>query len=153
MIDACMLGVIFNTMIKVIIDTNVLCAALRSRRGASSLVLRLLGTDIYEAHLTVPLFLEYHEQLGRLVASRIAKQDQVDDVLDYLCAAMVQDSVHFLWRPFLKDADDDMVVEAAVAGGCSHIITHNTRDFRGVEALGLAILTPGQFLKLIGGSS
>ncbi|MCK5801796.1 MAG: PIN domain-containing protein [Lentisphaeria bacterium] len=62
------------------------------------------------------------------------------------------DAVYFLWRPFLRDADDDMVLEAAVAGGCSHIVTHNTKDFRGVEEFGLAVLTPGQFLRLLRGA-
>lgn len=138
---------------KVILDTNVLCSALRSRRGASFVLLRALGTDAYEAHLTVPLYLEYAEQASLIVSSGIAERETVDDILDYVCEAMILDAVHFLWRPFLRDADDDMVLEAAVAGGCSHILTHNTRDFRGVEAFGIAVLTPTQFLQLLRGAS
>jgi len=137
---------------KVVLDTNVICSALRSRRGASSLLLRVLGTDAYEAHLTVPLYLEYSEQALLVVSAGIAERETVDDILDYVCDVMVLDPVHFLWRPFLRDADDDMVLEAAVAGGCSHIVTHNTRDFRGVEEFGIAVLTPGQFLQLLRGA-
>ena len=138
---------------KVILDTNVICSALRSRRGASSVLLRMLGTEMYEAHLTVPLYLEYQEQALRVVKVGLIDLEPADGILDYICEMMVLDAVHFLWRPFLRDADDDMVLEAAVAGGCSHIVTHNTRDFRGVEEFGLAVLTPGQFLRLLRGAS
>jgi hypothetical protein len=57
--------------------------------------------------------------------------------------------IHFLWRPFLPDADDDMVLELAFAAGCRHIITHNVKDFHGAEQLGVTALTPRDFLKLI----
>ncbi len=145
-------GYTFNTTMKIVLDTNVICSVLRSRRGASSMLLRMLGSEAYEAHLTVPLYLEYVEQAQRIVASGIIEQAPVDDILDYICQTMVLDTVHFLWRPFLRDADDDMVLEAAVAGGCSHVITHNTRDFNGVEEFGLGVLTPGQFLRLLRGA-
>ena len=138
---------------KVVLDTNVVYSALLSRNGASHVLLRMLATDTYEAHLTVPLFLEYEEQAMRIVANGLLASASVDDILDYICETMVLDTVHFLWRPFLRDADDDMVLEAAVAGGCPHIITHNTRDFRGVEEFGVAVLTPGQFLRLLRGGS
>jgi len=137
---------------KIVLDTNVICSALRSRHGASSALLRLLGTDAYEAHLTVPLYLEYEEQAQRIVADGIIARGPATDILDFICEAMVLDAVYYLWRPFLRDADDDMVLEAAVAGGCSHIVTHNTRDFRGVEKFGLAVLTPGQFRRLLRGA-
>jgi hypothetical protein len=57
--------------------------------------------------------------------------------------------IHFLWRPLLVDADDDMVVELAFAAGCQHIITHNVAHFRGSEKLGVTALTPRDFLNLI----
>ena len=36
----------------------------------------------------------------------------------------------FLWRPGLRDADDDMVLEAAVNGQADAIVTFNHLDFR-----------------------
>jgi predicted nucleic acid-binding protein len=57
--------------------------------------------------------------------------------------------IHFLWRPFLPDPDDDMVLELAVAAGCRHIITHNVKDFHGSEQLGVTALSPREFLNLI----
>jgi hypothetical protein len=58
--------------------------------------------------------------------------------------------LYYLWRPYLKDPKDDLVLEAAVAGSCEAIITYNRRDFAGAENFGVRILTPGQFLRRIG---
>jgi hypothetical protein len=99
------------------------------------------------------MYLEYEEQTQRIVQAGIIQAKPAADILDYICAEMVLDEVHFLWRPFLKDAGDDMVLEAAVTGGCTHIVTHNTRDFRGAEDFGVAVFTPGQFLRLLRGAS
>jgi len=138
-------------MFRVVLDANVIHSALRSSCGASHALLIDLGAGLYEAHLTVPLFLEYQEQTYKLVAAGVVLREPTEDILDYICEEMVLDSVYFLWRPFLRDADDDMVLEAAVAGRCSHIITHNLRDFRRAREFGVAALTPGQFLHLLRG--
>ena len=124
---------------------------MRSANGASYYLLRMLGSKVYEAHLTVPLYLEYEEQVQRLVKAGIAKKTALTDILDYICEEMVLNDVYFLWRPFLKDRDDDMVLEAAVAGHCSHIVTHNIKDFKGIEKFGIAAFTPAQFLQLLRG--
>jgi predicted nucleic acid-binding protein len=57
--------------------------------------------------------------------------------------------IHFLWRPFLRDPDDDMVLECAVAAGCKYIVTHNVKDFRRTEQLGVKAITPGDFLQTL----
>ena len=54
--------------------------------------------------------------------------------------------IHFLWRPFLSDPDDDMILELAFAANCRHIITHNVADFHGSEKLGVTALSPREFL-------
>ncbi|MFN9732813.1 MAG: PIN domain-containing protein [Microcystis sp.] len=63
---------------------------------------------------------------------------------------MIPHEIFFLWRPFLRDPKDDMVLELAVKAGCQSIITYNTRDFAGVEQFGLCLLEPSGFLRLIG---
>lgn len=142
-----LIGCIYNTMEDVILDTNVVCSALRSKQGASHALLLLLGDSSYRAHLTVPLFLEYEEQVMRLVAAETIADKFAQDILDYICTETVFHDVHFLWRPFLRDADDDMVLEAAVAGACRYIVTHNKKDFQGAEKLGVSVITPGLFLR------
>ena len=56
--------------------------------------------------------------------------------------------IHFLWRPFLRDADDDMILELAFAAGCHYLVTHNVKDFHGAGQLGVTVVSPGEFLKL-----
>ena len=67
----------------------------------------------------------------------------------YLASIAHLQDVHFLWRPFLHDPDDDMVLECAVASGCEFIVTHNVKDFRRVDELNVQAITPADFLKLL----
>jgi putative PIN family toxin of toxin-antitoxin system len=135
---------------KVVIDTNVLVAGLRSRRGASFLLLSKIGSDSFDIVLSVPLVLEYEDVLLRQIPSMGMRTGDVDVVLDYLCSIAELKKVFFLWRPFLPDPKDDLVLELAVAAGCSAIVTFNERDFRGTDKFGIQVLTPAAFLKEIG---
>jgi len=74
-------------------------------------------------------------------------------LIDYVCAVAVRQKIFFLWRPFLRDPGDDMVLELAVAAGCDAVVTHNVRDFSGAERLGVRILTPGKFLQEVRGKT
>jgi putative PIN family toxin of toxin-antitoxin system len=135
----------------VVVDTNVVVAALRSRGGASFRLLTLIGkSDRFRIHLSVPLVLEYEDATKRAGQVALAPE-AVDDVLDYLCSVAHLHDVFFLWRPTLRDPKDDLVLEAAVAGSCDGIISYNKRDFGGVDRFGLWVETPGEFLKRIGG--
>ena len=89
--------------------------------------------------------MEYESVLLRLGIVPLGAE-VVHDVLDYLCATAIRQDVHFLWRPRLPDPMDDMVLEAAVNGGCSMLVTHNIRDFAGADALGVRPCTPVQCL-------
>jgi len=71
-------------------------------------------------------------------------------VLDYHCAVARHHEIFFLWRPYLKDPRDDLVLELAVKAGCQFILTFNGRDFAGCERFGIEVLTPGEFLRRIG---
>jgi len=55
-----------------------------------------------------------------------------------------------IWRPYLRDPKDEMVLETAVAGGCDAIVTYNRRDFVGAEKFGIQVLSPKAFLQQIG---
>jgi predicted nucleic acid-binding protein len=67
--------------------------------------------------------------------------------LRYLASTSHLQDVHYLWRPFLRDPDDDMVLECAVASASRFIVTHNVKDFRRTRELGVTAVTPGEFLK------
>ena len=142
-------GTIGNTVKKpprIVIDTNVLVSALRSRRGWSFDLLTRLGQGQFEHVITVPLVIEYEDVLhrdGMVPLSGAA----VNDVLDYICASGLRQQVHFLWRPKLTDARDDMVLEAAFNGQCDAIVTWNIRDFSAARAIGIDGLSPDLFVK------
>jgi len=135
----------------VAIDTNVLVAAIRSRRGASFEVLSRVGTGVFDIAVSVPLVLEYEDALLRHASASGLVASDVHDLVDYVCSVAVRQEIFFLWRPLLKDPNDDMVAELAVAAGCDAVVTHNVRDFAGIETFGLALLTPGTFLKQLRG--
>ncbi len=140
-------------MRRVVLDTNVLVAALRSDLGASFKLLSLVGvTEKFQICLSVPLALEYEEVLGREGVVPNGSVREIQDVIDYLCSVASPHSVFFLWRPLLRDPEDEMVLELAVAGGCDAIITFNRRDFAGANRFGIQVVRPGEFLRQIGES-
>ena len=132
---------------RVVADMTVLVAAIRSDRGASR---RLLVAGLEERVrflVSVPLMFEYQAVMTRpehLRASGLNESD-VTAILDGLAASAEQVYLAFLWRPFARDPDDDMVLEAAVNGHADAIVTFNRRDFVGVrDAFGVAVLTPAE---------
>jgi putative PIN family toxin of toxin-antitoxin system len=134
-----------------VLDTNVFVSALISRRGASYRLLMLVGTGRFDVHISVPLILEYEDAAKRLAGSEILLSEQeIDDVIDYICAEAEHHRIHFLWRPFLKDVSDDMLLELAVGAGCKYIVTFNLEDFRGIGQFGIEAITPQKALELIG---
>ena len=133
----------------IVIDTNVVVSALRSARGASYRVLQELETGSFEMAMSVPLFLEYEEVIRRFVAAGRISVQAMELMLDYLCAHALAVEVHYLWRPSLADADDEMVLEAAIAAGSRWVVTHNVKDFADASGLGIRAITPGRFLKTL----
>ena len=136
--------------LRIVLDTNVLVAGLRSRRGASHRLLRLVGTGRFHHVVSVPLVFEYEDVLRRRQTRVRLSAMEIEAVLDYLCAAGEHQPIHFLWRPLLPDPRDDLVLEVAVNGQCSKIITFNHRDFVGSERFGIAAITPSAFLRQSG---
>lgn len=130
-----------------VVDTSVLISGIRSRRGASFQVLSRIGTGVFYVAVSVPLVLEYEDALLRHAAASQLTPGDIRDLVDYVCSVATQQEIFFLWRPLLKDPNDDMVAELAVAAGCDAVVTHNVRDFSGIEKFDLAVLTPGAFLK------
>ncbi len=148
-----MIGSAYGTStvrLQIVLDTNVLVAGLRSRRGASFLLLELVGTGRFDIHLSVPLVLEYEDALLRQVAEERVDRGVMEAVLDFHCAVAQRHSIFFLWRPLLGDPRDDMVLELAVKAQCDYIITFNERDFVGVERFGIEAVGPVAFLKHMG---
>jgi putative PIN family toxin of toxin-antitoxin system len=134
----------------IVVDTNVIVAALRSSRGAAYRLLTLFGRGAFDVYISVPLVLEYETVIKRLSDEIALAEQDIDDVLDYICAVGNHQSLFYLWRPHLRDPRDDMVLELAVAANCDVIVTYNRRDFEGIEQFGLEVMTPREFLFKIG---
>lgn len=135
---------------RVVLDTSVLVAALRSSTGASHRVLQLLLERRFESAISTALYLEYEAVLLRPEHSEFAgSESEIRNLIRSVGACGVLQPIFYRWRPFLKDPDDDLLIELAVAAGCAYIVTHNLRDFTGSDGLGVKSLLPREFLKLI----
>lgn len=137
-------------MHRVVLDTDVIVAALRSATGGSNAVLREVAHGLLVPLVTPALFLEYEAVLKRpeqRLAHGLGLSD-IDSFLAALASSCKPVEVSFQWRPQLSDANDEMVLEAAVNGRADALVTHNVRDFaKGAARFGLRVLRPGELLK------
>lgn len=136
-------------MIRLVIDTNVFVAGLRSGGGASREVLRRTLRGQYQPLFGNALWLEYQDLLGRPVWGDLTTSEERLQVLAALARQGRWVTVYYGWRPNLPDEADNHLIELALAGGADAIVTHNVRDLgRGELRLGrLRILTPTQCLE------
>lgn len=132
------------------LDSSVLVAALRSRRGASFQVIKSLREGRFEIALSVPLALEYEAVLVRHAKELGLARDEATGLVDYLCHVGYRQAIHFLWRPTLTDPRDEFILELAVAARCEAIVTHNVRDFGGATRFAVKVVTPGAFPAALG---
>lgn len=129
--------------VDIVLDTNVLVAALKSSRGASFRLLSLVEQSLFTLHVSTPLVTEYEAVLKRGITSLSA--EEIDDVIDYLCSRAVLNKIFYLWRPVLKDPDDDFVLELAVKANAT-IVTWNVADFKRAVRFDITVMTPREFL-------
>ena len=135
---------------RVVIDTNVLVAALRSRKGAFYRLFELIDSGKFHPCISVPLVLEYEAAAKDLIGQIPLRERDIDAVIDYVCKVASHHQIYYLWRPFLRDPKDDMVLELAVTAGCDAIVTYNVNHFEGVEQFGLHVKTARELLREIG---
>ena len=134
----------------IVLDTSVLVAAARSRQGASFALVAMLPSPVFQIAVSVALYTEWQAVLTR--PEHLPPGLTTDDALGfcrYLASIAHQQDVHYLWRPFLRDPDDDMVMECAVASGSRYLVTHNLRDFSRATELGVQPVTPADFLQIL----
>lgn len=132
----------------IVLDTNVLLTALRSSKGTSFRLLSMVEGVRFHLHISTTLIAEYEAALKRGLLSLSAQQ--VDDVVDFLCAKGTHHKIFYLWRPVLKDPGDDFLLELAVKAQ-ARIITWNIADFKRAQSLGVLVQTPREFLNFLEG--
>lgn len=98
------------------------------------------------------LALEY-EAICREAEHRLASglsDQEVDVFLTAVIALAEPVETHFLWRPQLRDAADEMVLEAAFNGHADALVTFNVRDFGIVPSqFGIEVLLPREAIRRI----
>jgi len=136
--------------VNVVIDTNVLISALKSSRGASHKLLLLLVDGVFLPNISVPLFVEYESVAKRVELLGHLEKSEIDSILNYFISKSSIREIFYLWRPFLKDPKDDLVLEVAVESRSEFIITFNKKDFSHCEKqFGIKIVTPQEFMFLM----
>ncbi|PWR00572.1 putative toxin-antitoxin system toxin component, PIN family [Leucothrix pacifica] len=137
---------------KVIVDTNILVAALLGNEsGAARKILELSMSDVISPLVGEALFNEYMDILDREDVMQKCPLNG-DERLEFLSAFLSccqWCKIYFGWRPNLRDEGDNHLIELAIAGGAQYIITSNVRDLKNGELAfdGLSVVTPQQFMK------
>jgi putative PIN family toxin of toxin-antitoxin system len=137
-------------MVSVVLDTNVVVAALRSGGGASRRVIRGCLTGAYEPLFGSALLAEYeYATLDPRLPKSLANERERQELLAAIASVGRWVNVYYLWRPNLRDETDNHLVELAVAGGAVAIVTYNIRDLKSGELVfpSLRVVTPAAFLK------
>lgn len=137
-------------MWRIVLDTSILVAGLRSRNGASFAILQLVADRHVRPLVTTALFLEYEAVLRRPEhrAAHGLSIGELDRLMAGLAILAEPVDVHFRWRPQLSDPKDEMVLEAAINGRADALVTHNVRDFHSaMSRFNVRVVTPAEFLK------
>jgi putative PIN family toxin of toxin-antitoxin system len=135
---------------QIVVDTNVLVAGLRSKLGASYKFLTLLNDQRWQLNISIALIFEYEEVLKRNMKSLGLDQQDVDILLDGVCAIAHHRDIFYLWRPLAPDPNDDFLLELAIEAQADFIITYNRKDLEKATQFGIQVITPKAFLQLIG---
>lgn len=135
---------------KIVLDTNVLVAGLLSSEDASYQILKQIPEGKISYIVSVALFLEYEAVLKRRIFLRqtgLTRKD-IDNVLNMIAKHALLTKIYYLWRPHLRDPNDDMILELAVSGNADAIVTFNQKDFS-IEKSGfnIKVISPGQYYK------
>ncbi len=137
---------------RLVLDTNVIVAAMRSSTGASRALLRLARRSEVVLLANVAVALEYEAVCSRPehVAAAGYSQEDLDVFINAVVAMVEPVESHFLWRPQLRDPADECVLEAAVNGRAEAIVTFNRRDFGGAPAdFGVDVWSPRDTIRRI----
>ncbi|MCP9496520.1 MAG: putative toxin-antitoxin system toxin component, PIN family [Pyrinomonadaceae bacterium MAG19_C2-C3] len=135
---------------QIILDTNILVAALRSRRGIANRLLMNLDDARWQVNVSTALVLEYEDVLKRPGMVEGFTAEAIDVLIDGICSIARRHNIFFLWRPLSSDPQDDFLLELAATAHAHFIITYNPRHLRPAEQFGVKLLTPKEFLQLLG---
>jgi putative PIN family toxin of toxin-antitoxin system len=139
-------------MYRIVLDTDVIIAAMRSPTGASAAILRAADAGQVQILSSVALILEYEAQCtlpAHYEAAALSEQDAVVFV-DTIASLSEPVELYFFWRPQLPDPGDEMVLETAINGRADLLVTFNIRDYgQAPQRFGIETLLPAQAIQRI----
>ena len=135
---------------RVVLDANVIVAALRSQVGASHRLLLTLGHPRWRSVVTPALMYQYEDVARRPGHAPGLSPQDISAILDLLYQRSDRQFVYFRWRPLSPDPGDDLILEAALAGRCDAVVSFNERHLRVARDFGIEVLKPADLLRWIG---
>ena len=139
-----------GTPYQIVIDTDVILAGLRSNKGASYQLLTILNDRRFQINVSATLVFEYEEILKREQQQISLNNEDIDNIINGICHLANHHEIFYMWRPLAKDEDDDFLIDLALKCQASFIISYNQRDLNPVEKFGISVVTPKQFLQILG---
>ncbi len=137
-------------IVQIILDTNIMVAAFRSKRGAANLLLDKLNDSRWQVNVSTALLLEYEDVLKRPEMKDFISKSDVDIFLNGLCTIVEFNDIFYLWRLLAKDPNDAFILELAVRVNADFIITYNKKDFPAAADFDIQLVTPKEFLQFVG---
>ena len=138
---------------KVVLDTNVLVAALLGGKGPNREVVRVCLAGQLKPQLAAALYFEYEDlfECQNILALCKLNKEQRQLFLDAFLSVCHWNQLYFRWRPNLRDEGDNHLVELAVASNARYLVTNNIKDFRFAELTfpALEIVKPEQLLEIL----
>ena len=132
----------------IVVDTNVIVAALRSRKGASHKLVQMIRRgEILRLHLSAAVVLEYEEVLLRELVPDCFSPEEISAFLDDLILGSVRHARIAAGRPLSSDPDDDSLLELAFTADADCVVTFNKAHLRPAEDMGIDLLTPSELLQ------
>jgi len=135
---------------QIVIDTNVILAGLRSNQGASYKLLTILNDLRFQINISATLIFEYEEILKREAKNINLDDNDINNFINGICYLAKHHKIFYIWRPLARDKDDDFLLDLAVKCQADFIISYNQKDLKSISQFNIVILTPKQFLQLLG---
>ncbi len=138
--------------VRLVLDTDTIVAAMRSPKGASAALLIVAQSARVTLLLSVPLALEYEAICGEPEHQTAAglSPEEANQFVTAVIALAEPIFIHYLWRPKLRDPNDEMVLEVAVNGQADAIVTFNRKDYGSVPTeFGIEVLLPAQAIRRV----
>ncbi|MGE0737914.1 putative toxin-antitoxin system toxin component, PIN family [Sulfurimonas sp.] len=135
---------------KIVIDTSVWISSLITKESKARELLRLVFQAKLSPQMSEALLREYEDVMKRkkIQESTPLTLLEQNELFEAYLSSCRWNEIYYLWRPNLKDENDNFVVELAVASGAEAIITYNVKDFQSAELIFKhKIIRPEDFIK------